>query len=281
MKKIISLLLALVLCLSLCACGEKATPEMIEAYKNANACLSQGRYKEAATFYIDAGNYEDTDQKLLEIYYYAVNCYEQMNFNEAAPLFRILANAGINESQKYLDSFGFYELLENAKIQFEQLHNVTSALELIDDAMKYATFEELGTTATKYRESIIAHLFEGTHFYKPNAPVETIAAEAGKYIHYRYRYNDFNNYYGDNEPHELGFLLYALQEYHESQLLKPVPKEIKEITGMESDSAYLGCDDLGNLLYRSAHDSQDAKKTIYGYTDVFIFYAEYVESLTS
>ena len=77
MKKALSLIFTVVMCLSLCACGNKATPEMIDAYKNANACLSQGRYEEAAKLYIEADNYEDAEEKLLEIYYYAVNCYEK------------------------------------------------------------------------------------------------------------------------------------------------------------------------------------------------------------
>lgn len=138
MKKITTLVLVFVMCLSLCACGEKATPEMIEAYNNANACFSQKRYEDAAKLYVQAGDYEDAEQKLLEIYYYAVNCYEQKNFVEAESLFRVLSEAEINDSSQYLSSIGFYGAMENARIEFEENCNIPAAYKWIDVALTYA-----------------------------------------------------------------------------------------------------------------------------------------------
>lgn len=60
MKKLTSLLLALTLCLSLCACGKA------DDYEAAVALMDSENYKEALTAFTELGDYEDSIQKKAE-----------------------------------------------------------------------------------------------------------------------------------------------------------------------------------------------------------------------
>ncbi len=97
MKKAVALILALSMMFALCGCGNN------EAYENANACFFQGRYADAAKFYIEADNYKDSREKLLEIYYRAVTCFEEGEYKEAYEIFEVLAPLELNTSKAYDD----------------------------------------------------------------------------------------------------------------------------------------------------------------------------------
>lgn len=146
MKKIIILLLTFVMCLSICACGAKTPQEVIDAYNNANASFSQGRYEDAAKFYVEAGDYEDAQQKLLEIYYHAVNCFENSNYEQAFSLFSILAEANVNDSavykEKLINFFSYIDAITNVEIQLYENSDPIAAHEYLIIADEYANDEQ-------------------------------------------------------------------------------------------------------------------------------------------
>jgi len=163
-KRIIIVLLAVSLCVMLCACGGKASPEEINAYNNATACLSQNRYVDAAKLFIEAGDYEDAQQKLLEIYYYAVNLYEAGIYSEAASLFSVLSAANINDSAQYANMLLFEDALANASYALEEMLNPKAALEWLTTARQYATEDQMQRLADyeSYIEETV--YYSGTQF---------------------------------------------------------------------------------------------------------------------
>ena len=71
MKQTISLLLALALCLSLCACGEAAPQETtidpeVQAFQDAEALLEAGEYEAAIAAFSAIGNYQQIADKIAE-----------------------------------------------------------------------------------------------------------------------------------------------------------------------------------------------------------------------
>ena len=278
MKKALSLIFTVVMCLSLCACGNKATPEMIDAYKNANACLSQGRYEEAAKLYIEADNYEDAEEKLLEIYYYAVNCYEKGSAEEAYSLFEILNGVNINDSAEYIAllerHFCFVEAMDKAKYYLEEQPNVLLGFEWLDKAAMYATEQQKAEVDT-YRNDKSYMVYKNsqfvafdTHFTKQIAYPETTE---GKYSYYSYRltghyysheHDSFKSYYDRNytviEPNQIPRWVYDIAEY----------------------GRYAYYDDQGNLILWIFSEIY-SKKGETTEMDVYVFYADFVESMAN
>ena len=274
MKKAISVILALVLCLSLCACAKKAAPEIIEAYNNANACFSQERYEDAAGFYLEAGDYEDAQQKLLEIYYYAVNCYEQEKYDEAMPLFDILSGW-----EQHKDSIAYYNAMYNAQIEFEVNRDIVAAYEWLDAAMTHAN-EEQTSEFNKYNSFVHEHLYADTLFWKPNIEVDSVTEVEGKYIHYHY---DFNNYNGAASAEEFANTHSRWYNDYEREWFQPVPEWLMNITG--NDYADEVCyDSLGNMIAFDFALSKNSKGDKYiggGTADVYIIYADYINSVNN
>jgi len=91
MKKTISLLLVIVMCLSLCSCGKA------DDYESAVALMDAGNYEEAITAFAKLGDYEDSVQKLeecknIKAYNEATALYEAEKYEEALAIFSTLGN---------------------------------------------------------------------------------------------------------------------------------------------------------------------------------------------
>lgn len=91
MKRVLSLLLVIVVCLSLCACGKA------DNYEAAIALMEAENYDEAIALFADLGNYEDSVQKLeectnIKAYNDASELYESGKFSEALAIFSTLGN---------------------------------------------------------------------------------------------------------------------------------------------------------------------------------------------
>ena len=273
MKKAISLFLALVMCLSLCACQEKVAPERIEAYNNANACFSQERYEDAAKFYIEAGDYEDSQQKLLEIYYYAVTCFEHERYDEAFSLFDLLSG-----SVEFTNSSVYDKAIVNARTVIDSSKDRTNpsiVYKFLDVAMAHSN-EQQKWEVQEYKKLLSQKLYEGTLFWKPSiSGGDSVTEETleGEYTHYHYNFKSgadaekfkttYNDWYND----------------YEREWYQPVPDWLEEITGMDyADEVFY--DDLGNILACDFSLSYNSKgKFIGGTADVHIIYANYVKSV--
>lgn len=272
-KKALYIIPALVLCLSLCACAKKATPEIIEAYNNANACFSQERYEDAAGFYLEAGDYEDAQQKLLEIYYYAVNCYEQEKYDEAMPLFDILS-----DWEQHKDSIAYYNAMYNAQIEFEVNRDIVAAYEWLDAAMTHAD-EKQTPAVNEYKSIVDEQVYEDTLFWKPNIEIDSVTEVEGKYIHYHYDLDSAASGEEFSNTHS--------QWYNncEREWFQPVPEWLRNITG--NDYAEEGLyDAYGNMIVchfsiTTAHSSNDIQYHAGGTADVYIIYADYINSVNN
>ena len=91
MKRVLSLLLVIVVCLSLCACGKA------DNYEAAIALMEAENYDEAIALFSDLGNYEDSVQKLeectnIKAYNEASELYESGKFSEALAIFSTLGD---------------------------------------------------------------------------------------------------------------------------------------------------------------------------------------------
>lgn len=115
MKKVISLVLAFAMCLSLCACGKA------DAYESAVALMEAGNYEEAVAAFTELGDYEDSAQKLEE-------CENILAYAEAVALF---------EAEQYEDALAIFTTLGNyqdsleKKLECENALAYQAALELI------------------------------------------------------------------------------------------------------------------------------------------------------
>lgn len=164
MKKFTALLLVLAMALALCGC---ASAENKEAYENANACFAQKRYVDAATFYLKAEGYKDSQQKLLEIYYIAVNLYESNQYADALPLFSILASAEINDSARY-------DAVLTAFVQFFRDYDVRGTVQTLDP------YRDL-PGVTDFIKEIESLCYEGTYLIRYDSFAEKLLPESETY----------------------------------------------------------------------------------------------------
>lgn len=274
MKKIIILLLTFAMCLSICACGEKIPQEVIDAYNNANASFSQGRYEEAAKFYVEAGDYEDTQQKLLEIYYHAVNCFENSNYEQAFSLFSILAEANVNDSAVYKENlkniFSYIDAIRNAEIQLYENSDPIAAYEYLIIADEYAN-DEQKREIVSIKKTLF---FESTHipkadFFFSGSPITTKLNEDITVYSYRYtektnsgeisRTAKYSNYLGKN----------LTQKYYET-----APTWLSDITDSKRYST-LYIDNEGNGITFVNTVSFSGSKT-QNYIKIYVFSPDFI-----
>lgn len=132
MKKAITLILAITLCLSLCACGKA------DDYEAAVALMEAGNYEEAIDAFIELGDYEDSVQNLEKCekalsYAEAITLFEEEQYEEALAIFTALGD--------YQDSIAKAIECENA-IAYNE------ALTLIDNELYFEAYEIFSTIAT-------------------------------------------------------------------------------------------------------------------------------------
>lgn len=138
MKKLAVFVLLISICLSLSAC---MMPESKFDYDNGIACFNQGRFADAAEFFVEAKGYRDSRQKLLEIYYAGINDLESGNFADAARIFAAFGSYEVNNSPDYayimeaylkftedLNSIAFYDVL----YRHHHLDGVDALIEFTD-----------------------------------------------------------------------------------------------------------------------------------------------------
>ena len=274
MKKIIAILLTLAMCLSICACGKKVPQEVIDAYNNANASFSQGRYEEAAKFYVEVGDYEDAQQKLLEIYYHAVNCFENGNYEQVFSLFSILAEANVNDSAVYMENlkniFSYIDAITNAEIQLYENNDPIAAYEYLNVADEYAN-DEQKKEISAIKETLF---FVNTHIPKADSffSVTPITTKLNEDITvYSYSYTEknnsgeisktakYSNYLGKN----------LTQKYYET-----APTWLSDITDSKRYST-LYIDDEGNGITFVNTVSFSGSKT-QNYIKVYVFSPDFI-----
>ena len=279
MKKAILLFLALVMCLPLCACQEKVAPERIEAYNNANACFSQERYEDAAKFYIEAGDYEDSQQKLLEIYYYAATCFEHERYDEAFSLFDLLSGSvEFTSSSVYDKAIANARTIIDSKNYSKDRTNPSIVYKFLDVAMAHAN-EQQKWEVKEYKTQLSNQLYEGTLFWEPTPYVNSVPVEEveGQYVHYHYHFSTGGDAEDFLDAHSLWYNLYEIKEF------SPVPKWLNDITGFDYEWEQVYCDAYGNMIACTWDGivKGDRGYKAGGMGDVYIIYAEYIESMNN
>ena len=208
----------------------------------------------------------------MEIYYYAVNCFEQGKYDEAQSLFDVLSNW-----EQHKDAIACYTAIYNARIEFEKNQNILAAYEWLDIAMNHANEEQI-SAVNEYKDIIYEEVYEGTLFWKPdvqNHAGNFVVGEEGKYTHYHYEF-----LYGEDDDAN-NFMTAHGSWYndYEREWFQPVPEWLKEITGMYY-AQEVSYDDLGNIIaYDFSLSSSSSGKFVGGTADVYIIYADYVESV--
>lgn len=189
MKKAITLLLAIVMCLSLCACGKAGD------YEAAIALMEAGNYEEAIVAFTELGDYEDSIQKLEE-------CENILSYAEAIALF---------EGEQYEDALAIFTALGNYQDSQEKKVECENALAYQNavDAIASGDYEKAYTTLVPLGEyKDVPELL--THFKKVEITSENwseyfIMVEEPEYIKNDFNENadiHFNYYFSLNENAE-------------------------------------------------------------------------------
>ena len=109
-KRILCILQLITLLAALLGCA--ASPEA-QSYRRGNSALDQGRLAEAAGLFGPLGDYQDSPQKLQEIFDGALSLYTGENYSQAAEIFRALAEFEFPDARDYAAASGALACLEN------------------------------------------------------------------------------------------------------------------------------------------------------------------------
>ena len=278
MKRILCFFSMMSIVFLCCSCATKAEKD---SYANGTACLAQERYVDAANFYLAADGYKDSSEKLLEIYYYAVNQYETENYTTAKNLFDLLAEADIGESDKYCITierlFAFNAAMENAKMAFEDEEDVAAALNWQAQALENADTEVQIEQAKDYGYKIRGRCYKDTHFlqlayFDPYALIrDPVAESVGEYQHYYY---EIKHYY--RNPVIYSTVARHLTAHFPYLVIEQLPDALRALTGKDDKSA-IYFDELGNGFLIKFNSEETSSCTV-GYYDIFIFSEEFLRA---
>lgn len=200
MKKAITLILTITLCLSLCACGKAGD------YEAAVALMDAGNYEEAIVAFTELGDYEDSAQKLEE-------CENILAYAEAIALF---------EAEQYEDALAIFTALGDyqdsleKKLECENALAYQNALDLIasgDYENAYTTLVGLGD----YKDvpELLTH-FKEVEITTENWSEYFVVVEEPEYIK-----NDFN----ENVDIQFAYYL-TLNEDTDNRIFKPSESKV-------------------------------------------------------
>ena len=135
MKKAVALISAIVLCLSLCACGKA------DDYEIAVTLMDAGNYEEAIVAFTELGDYEDSAQKLEE-------CENILAYNEADALFEAEA---YEDALAIFTTLGDYKDSTSKKLECENAIAYNEAVSLIGSG-KYEEARLIFETISEYKD---------------------------------------------------------------------------------------------------------------------------------
>ena len=249
MKRIIALVLALCMCLSLFACGKSEDVAIVEGFINdiGEVTLESGDAIEKARHAYDMLSDKDKEKveninTLKDAEYYYGKLVEETD-----------------------------NLIADARVLFEEEHNVIGALELLNTARETANADQL-KEIDELTEKIEFECYPGTHFKRydyvttfDGEGYNTSKEEEGVYLldkHIMYcTIGELPKYFYSN-----------FVSGYETEFMSPAPEWVTEITHSTSNVIFY-YDDLGNVLvdYNSGGgDDCDIK--------IYIFYADFVAS---
>ena len=249
MKRIIVLVLALCMCLSLFACGKSEDVAIVEGFINdiGEVTLESGDAIEKARHAYDM--LSDRDKEKVE------------NINT------------LKDAEYYYGKLveETDNLIADARVLFEEEHNVIGALELLNTARETANADQL-KEIDELTEKIEFECYPGTHFKRydyvttfDGEGYNTSKEEEGVYLldkHIMYcTIGELPKYFYSN-----------FVSGYETEFMSPAPEWVTEITHSTSNVIFY-YDDLGNVLvdYNSGGgDDCDIK--------IYIFYADFVAS---
>lgn len=255
MRKALSLLLALAMCLSLCACGKSAAAETVDRLIEAIGTVtleSERAITEAENAYAQL---PDSDKKKVENL--AALMEARTAYNDLVEVLQLIIEeneARIDEASKKLGDL-----------------DIAGAYDLLLSALESATEAQLTTIESMFEE-INNLCYPNTHFIRfeniTTADIRAQAADEGDLVSYYY-YNsdgsvsDLPNFFGEYDSY--------LYKYYTYEFQSP-PEWVSSVTD-DLRTIIIVYDDLGNALVKyNAHNS-------YGnHLDVYVFDAEYVNS---
>ncbi len=251
MKKIITLLLAVLMALSLFGCGKTEDVVIVEGFINdiGEVTLDSGEAIEKARHAYDM--LSERDKRKVENYNTLVDA-------EAA------YDKLLDEQIEKTDA-----LIEDARALFENEHNVTGAFELLNTALETANADQLEVIDALTAE-IEEACYPGTHFLMfenvTDLDVTLAASNATDAV---------DIYLYTAECSVGGFTDYFYTDKItgcDTEYMSPPPEWLSELTdsGMGVVFYY---DNLGNVLVE--YDTYTGGK---GNIDIFIFYADFVAS---
>lgn len=251
MKKVISIVLALLMVLSLSACGKSEDVVIVEGFIN-----------DIGTVTLDSG---DAIEK-------ALHAYSMLSDKEKSKVenYNLLIDADYAYSKLLEEQAAQTDtLIVDARALFENDLNVTGALELLNTARETATKDQLNEIDTLTAE-IEEVCYPGTHFIMfenvTDLDINLAASNATDAL-------DIYLYTADCSVG--GFTDYFYTDKvtgYEAEYMSPPPEWLSDLTdnGMGVVFYY---DDLGNVLVE--YDTYKGGK---GHIDIFIFYADFVAS---
>lgn len=249
MKRIIVLVLALCMCLSLFACGKSEDVAIVEGFINdiGEVTLESGEAIQKARHAYDM--LSDRDKEKVE------------NINT------------LKDAEYYYGKLveETDNLIADARVLFEEEHNVIGALELLNTARETANADQL-KEIDELTEEIEFECYSGTHFKRYDY-VTTFDGEE-----YNTSREEEGVYFLDK--HIMYCSLGELPKYfysnfvsgYETEFMSPAPEWVTEITHSTSNVIFY-YDDLGNVLVELNSGGGDNCDI-----EIYIFYADFVAS---